>query len=378
MTAAGAGRDGGPFANRWARRGLIFLFWTALGALNAASAVIDTARVDPLKPAWKPIVWEMSSLYTIGALCPLLVWLTRRFNFARAVRTRSLLIHLAALPAFSLLHTGGMVALRKLAYAFMGLSYSFSGQSLTQGLLYEFYKDIALYWVIVFLALGFQFYKQNRRRELRAAQLETRLAEAQLNNLKGQINPHFLFNTLNMISATMYDDVKKADRLIMRLSDLLRMALDQSKQNLIPLGDELAFLDNYLEIIRVRFEDQLTVSVEVDEAARSALTPSLILQPLVENAVVHGMADRVAGGAIEVTAAIAGDRLRLTVSDNGPGLPADYDLARRQGVGLRNTAERCARLLGDDARLTLINREGGGAQAILDLPCRKVRETDHG
>jgi len=370
-----APREGGPLANPWLRRFLIFLFWTVMGLLNAASAVSDNLEKDPDHPIWKPIVWEMSSLYTIGALCPLLVWLTYRFPFERASWRRSLAAHLAAMPVFSLLHTGGMVLLRMAAYAVVGQSYQFAGpDSLMEELFYEFSKDVSLYWIIVCLTLGFRFFQKYRERELRASQLETRLARAKLANLEGRLNPHFLFNTLNLISSTMYEDVKRADRLIMQLSDLLRLSLERADRGLIRLRDELDFLHAYMDIIQTRFADRLTATIEAEPAAMDALVPNLILQPLVENAVKHGLADLPAGGRIEATAAVAGDRLILKVRDNGPGLPPAFSLAENEGLGLGATAARLQGIYGDEARLDLRRPDGGGLEAIVDLPYRLTEE----
>ena len=212
-----------------------------------------------------------------------------------------------------------------------------------------------------------------RKREIRAArlrertaQLEGQLSAAQLDALRMQLNPHFLFNTLHAVSTLMARDVDGARTMISNLSGLLRRVLDGTDAPEVPLDDELDLLGHYLEIERARFTDRLDVAMDVDDGMRSALVPTLILQPLVENAIKHGIAPRGEGGRVEIAAQRMNGHLVLHVCDDGPGLPPGG--VKREGVGLRNTRDRLEKIYGDEARLTLSNRPEGGLDAEVRIP----------
>jgi LytS/YehU family sensor histidine kinase len=224
------------------------------------------------------------------------------------------------------------------------------------------------YAAIVGVAAAITYQRQAQDRALRASQLETRLAEAQLQALQRQLHPHFLFNTLNAISALMHRDVEAADQMLMRLSDLLRIALDQPGVQEVALKDELDFLAKYLEIEQARFGDRLSVHFDVDPITLDAQVPNLILQPLVENSVRHAIAMRVEPGIIEIRAGRAGDALVLDVGDNGPGFPQGLQPPRGRGVGLANTRSRLEHLYGAGGRLEFTERPGGGLIVRVTVP----------
>jgi signal transduction histidine kinase len=361
---------------RWARWSLYWGLWTVLGILNAASAVIDAAEDEPETPAWEPISWEMSSLYTIGVLYPLVALAATRFRFTRRNWLRMALLHAVLLVVFSLLHTSGMVAIRMAVYAWMDSRYVFGGGNYTRNLLYEFYKDITLYWTLVAVALAFDYHRRYHEHELQSAQLQGRLAEAQLQNLRGQLNPHFLFNTLNMISSRMYEDPAEADRMIARLSDLLRFSLRSSDEPEVALRTELEMLEIYLEIMKARFGDSIRVNVNVDRGLQNEMVPTWLLQPLVENAFRHGIAGQSDGGFIDIRASARNGTLTLAVRDNGPGLDGEPDAAMRKGLGLSNTAERLRQMYGTGQRMELRNigtEDGGGLEVVIEIPSRSGR-----
>jgi two-component system LytT family sensor kinase len=223
------------------------------------------------------------------------------------------------------------------------------------------------YWLIVGVFYAFTYQRLYRAEKLAAAELEARLAQARLEALRTQLHPHFLFNTLNAISVLTSEDAPKANRMLLRLSDLLRLTLDTGGRHEVTLGEELDFLERYLEIQRIRFEDRLTIMVDVAPATRAARVPTLILQPLVENAIRHGVDSHVAGGTIVISARRRGDALELEVRDNGRGLaaaPAD------DGIGLANTRARLAQLYGECQRLELRAQATGGAAVVVTLPFR--------
>jgi LytS/YehU family sensor histidine kinase len=210
---------------------------------------------------------------------------------------------------------------------------------------------------------GIEYYRRFRERELRASQLETRLAAARLEALRAQLQPHFLFNTLHAISALMNRDVEAAERMLARLSDLLRLTLDSAGEPMVPLKRELEFLAGYLEIEQTRFADRLTVQMNVEPDALDAPVPSLLLQPLVENAVRHGIAPRATPGRIEIRARRADGALHIEIEDNGRGLPREM----REGLGLSNTRARLEQLYGPAHRFELRAAKGDGSGTLVQL-----------
>ena len=304
---------------RTVRWSVYFAFWSVLGLLGAGAAVIETARFDPSIPTWEPIVWSMTSLYAVGMICPLVVYSTLRIPTSRPDWILAASSHIVLLAVFSLAHTGGMVAMREGVYWMMDRDYDFARGGFVSQLLYEFLQDVPLYGTIVMCTLGFDYYDRHRDGELQAEHLRRSLAEAKLANLRGQLNPHFLFNTLNTVSSVMYESAERADTMLRKLSDLLRTALDSSTRATIPLVEEVQSLKTYLEIMQSRFGRSVEVAVDVDRDAGGILVPSFLLQPLAENAFEHGLAQRRAGGKLEVLGRLQGNNLALTVQDNGPG-----------------------------------------------------------
>jgi signal transduction histidine kinase len=221
---------------------------------------------------------------------------------------------------------------------------------------------------IIALAHAVYFRREARDRALREANLETRLIEAQLKTLQQQLHPHFLFNTLHAVSALMHRDVEAANKVLVRLSDLLRMSLDSGSQKEWRLSKELEFIDKYLQIEKARFGDRLTMDFEVEPDTFDALVPALILQPLVENAIKHGVAPHTTHGHIEIRAKNTDGVLQLSVSDNGPG-PVTADKVRVGGIGLTNIRSRLNHHFGELGRLYL-DRQATGFSAQVTLPFR--------
>lgn len=224
------------------------------------------------------------------------------------------------------------------------------------------------YWVIVLLSHAFNYYNSYRKGELKASQLRAQLAQSQLEALKMQLQPHFLFNTLHSISALLNQDISAARSMIARLGDFLRLTLENTGTQEVTLQQEMEFLDRYLEIERIRFQDRLTTFVQVDPEVLDVRVPNLILQPIVENAMRHAIANR-NRGRIEIIAGANNGMLRIQVKDNGPGLRAVPALGNqsRHGVGLANTKARLDGLYGSAHRLELAN-EPGGFVVTLEIP----------
>ncbi len=236
-------------------------------------------------------------------------------------------------------------------------------------LLFNLPTGFMTYWTLVLVSHAINTFRRLREEELNATRLKAELAEAQLAALKLQLQPHFLFNTLNSISALLDSNVEAADRMLACLGDFLRMTLDSSAARDVPLEQEMRFVTCYLDIERVRFHDRLRVEFDVDPLALSARVPNLILQPIVENAVKHGIARRLATGRITIRAKRAGETLQLQVCDDGPGLTGCGEGARwKEGVGLGNTRARLRHQYGDAHRLDLRDGPGGGLQVTLEFP----------
>jgi len=209
--------------------------------------------------------------------------------------------------------------------------------------------------------------------EARLREAARRFSEARLNNLRLQLDPHFLFNALNTVSSQLERDPRLARRMIEHLGDLLRLSLDSKDRQEVTLTEELAFLDHYLAIQRIRFGDHLRIETDVAPDVRHAAVPSLILQPLVENAVRHGLASRAGGGTVTISARPDGDRLEIRVQDDGVGLPKGWQLETGAGVGLSVTRERIAELHPNgSSRFTVTSRFSGGTNVDISLPLRLV------
>jgi two-component sensor histidine kinase len=343
---------------RWRRALLALAGWTALGVFSASRIHLSYRYNNYALSWWDCLRLALPDWYAWGALLPAIAWLVRRFPLEPGRWRRNLLVHVPAGLAFTIL---------KMVIEFAGIqALSWSPNRRFSPLL--FHQTLLTYAAIVGLVQGFAYRRKYREHELRGSQLEARLAEAQLQVLRMQLQPHFLFNTLHAISALMHRDVEAADRMISRLSELLRLTLESGDRQEVPLRMELEFLESYLDIERTRFQDRLTVDVRADPETLEAAVPTLLLQPLVENAVRHGVAARTGPGRIEIETSRRDGALQIEVRDNGVGL-AGGDAAR-EGIGLANTRRRLEQLYGGAQRLELTERPGGGLVVSVSLPWR--------
>lgn len=316
---------------------------------------------------WKMIAWPSVWWYGWAFIAPFFFQLAQRYPLNSDTFSRNITVlvlgcvvaflgHLSLqvasmyLPRFSYIHPDFVDAVEHHTYT-------------------SLYLNVFVYWFIVGCAHAFGYYQQARERTLRTAQLESELTKAQLNALKMQIHPHFLFNTLHSISTLMYRDVRSADRMVTHLSDLLRTTLDRSEEHDITLGEEVNFLEKYLRIEKARLGDRLTVQVDIDPAVQQARVPSFVLQPLVENAVKHGIAPYSHQGTIDVHAWAEGGHLCMRVADNGPGLPEGASVLG-SGVGLSNLQARLTNLYGDAVVMQFSAAEPQGLVIDLVMPLR--------
>jgi two-component system, LytTR family, sensor kinase len=346
------------------KRGLDLKLYVAAalvgGAYLGLNQLIGLRSDGSTLAGWKPFVWELSSTIIVVALVPLVVRLERRFPVDAKPRGPIVAVHLAAALAFSAAHTVFIVTTRKLIYAFAGETYDFN---LSIGPLYELQKDIIVYCVILIVLFAAREFRVRRAGELRAAELAAELGEARLRQLTAQIEPHFLFNSLNAISNRMHEDVHAADRMISQLGDLLRAAYDADDSVLVPLRRELGWLDGYTAMMTERFRDRLEYSLDVEADLDDLRVPRLLLQPLVENALRHGLGDGC--GRLAVAVRRRGARLEYTVSDDGAGLSTAESVS---GTGLANVRRRLELLFPNDHELTVAARAPRGVTVTLAFP----------
>jgi sensor histidine kinase YesM len=305
--------------------------------------------------------------YSWAALTPAMLYLARRYPFTRNNWARPLLIHSLAAVASSVFAITVYVLLRKLLL-WNDPAAASPITSFKRIIISEIHAGILIYISVIGISYAIGYYRKYRERELKAAQLESQLAQARLDALRKQLQPHFLFNTLNTVSILIDEDTKAARNMLVRLSDLLRATLDRSKAQEVSLKQEIEFIEGYLEIERTRFQDRLTVEMEIDPNALNARVPDLILQPIVENAIRHGIAPRAASGVIGIRAARLNGSLRLEVRDNGGGMRGEGLKAGSGGVGIANTRARLAHMYGADHRFEMRNLAGGGLLVDITIP----------
>lgn len=379
MTAAGS-ESAGRLERR--ERLAILAVWTGLGLLESAKAWVELQAQGAPDALSTALAGNMPWWLLWAAFTPAVIALARRFPLHRP-RLASVAAHIAASVVLAVLHHALAAAL----YYFTntrGLELYVGGQlgPMTparqfRGFLSAYFVvNVLTYWAALAGYLVLEFYKRYREGELRSARLEADMHEARLAALRMELNPHFLFNTLNAIAGlvrrTRNDE---AVRMIARLGELLRATLEDADDREVPLEKELELLRIYLEIESIRFGDRLSVSMEVSPEAELALVPPLILQPLVENAVRHGVALHEGPARIDIRATVEGERLEIVVANSGgDGATPEAD-TRRRGIGLENTRERLRHLYGERASLRLEPLPDGGAQALLSAPLRSSGAT---
>ena len=353
--------------------------WLIVAIACVVPAVLDggltfaQARLGGRTPGWQEIFWQANEWLILGALTPIAYWLAQRYPLRPPIVARNLLAHAGGALLLCIGWAGAGAAFRwllgigpddvpKMAY-------------LTGWLMTTIPWGTFMYFTILGCIHAIGYFVEAREREAQAAKLAAQVAEARLGALQMQLHPHFLFNSLNAITVLVRDhDTVNAARMLDLLSDVLRQVLTSDRAYETSLTDELRFLERYLAIEQIRFSDRLVVRFDIDDAVLGAAVPPFVLQPLVENALRHGIAQRADGGRVEVDARRVGDTLVLSVTDDGPGAGTPKQ-ATGNGLGLANTRERLATLYGDRASLELRPRSAGessGTVATVRLPYHEL------
>jgi len=325
-------------------------------------------RLGSREPAtWRSLLFEGGDWLVYAALTPGVFWFAHRYPLARGTLARRIPIHLAAAVLLCAGWALGGILLSGVLYG----STPYGG-----GVVGWFFTSlpfgVAVYFAVLGVEHAVRYFVEARQRETQAARLSAQLAEARLGALRMQMQPHFLFNSLNAITVIVRDrDTATATRMLEQLGEMLRRVMRSDRPQEVTLAEELDFVGQYLAIEQVRFSDRLRPAFDVDPAVRGAAVPEFLLQPLVENALRHGLAKRVSATLLRIEARREGDDLVLSVTDDGPG-PEPGEAEPAEGVGLGNTRERLVTLYGGRATLTLARTPGGGARATVRLPYRDL------
>jgi two-component system LytT family sensor kinase len=322
------------------------------------------------------LVWELPYWLLWAGLAPVVFLFTRRFPIDRERWFRNSLLHIAACVALTIAHRAIYLIIGWLLHVAAYQNLTSIPDLYSSDILFNLPTGFMSYGTIFLISYVIDYYRRHQEEELKISRLKAELAEAQLQvteaqlqALKMQLHPHFLFNTLNSISALLDEDAEAADQMLARLGDFLRMTLQNSGAQQVTLQEELEFLRCYLEIERVRFHDRLTVNMQIEPETLEARVPNLILQPIVENAIRHGIVSRIAPGEIEISARLIDDALQMRVKDNGPGLRSVGGGAIvKEGLGLANTRARLARMYGAAHQFEMADASEGGLQVTLTIP----------
>ena len=353
---------------------LILGFWSLIGILTSANYLIEPRAHGP----WQPLVPFAATMVTFSnslmwcAVTPTIIWVASRLPLERTRWPTRLMLVVVGLVLAIVIDLATSFVREHLFYLSTPLTPDMAAMQRLRRLWVV--NDFIIF--VAVLAAGFArnyFWRYQVRRDeavrlqAQAAQLQAQLADARLSALRMQLNPHFLFNTLHAVSALVERDPRGVRRMIARLSELLRTSLDEADEPEVPLQREFTFTERYLDVIQIRFQGHLHVDMHADDNVRDALVPNLILQPLVENAIKHGISKLSSGGYVEVTAKREGERVIISVRDNGPEVSLDAPPSPNS-LGLRNTRARLAALYGPVQSLTLRHAEGGGLIAEVSLP----------
>ena len=342
------------------RLGLIFGAWTAFALVAIVNVYLVRSKLGMTGDIWKTAAEIVLESWVYAALTPPVLYVAHRFPFTAKDWPKTVVIHFFCYLAFS----WAAVGLDELLKVPMMLPKQFQGSTVWFRFLHTFYDSLWMYVPLIALSAAYEYYARFTEGDKRAAQLEAQLTRAELEALRNQLHPHFLFNTLNSIASLMHEDVQGADDMIADLSYMLRAYLRDTNEQEISLRQELDLLETYLRIQKRRFEDQLSYTIDVAETLYNAAVPTLLLQPFVENAILHGIAPRCSPGHVTVSARQHGGHLLLIVADDGVGFTPSGNV----GIGVGNSRSRLKQLYGEDQSVELVSAPGQGTTVTVKLP----------
>lgn len=343
----------------------VLFFWLFQVALTSTASTFRGHQVTRQESFEKSLIaWGIWAL-----LAPLIVGIDRLLPLSRDAIFKRFLIHIPLSLFFTGLNLYSDAVVTTMFKPYSGfplpfdvIRYNFSGM---------FQARFVVYWVVLFAYITMDYASHLKERDLRTAELEHLVSEARLEMLRAKLHPHFLFNTLNTISAHVEREPRTARRLLEQLGELLRLSLTHAEDQEIPLAQEIAFIERYLDLQKARLDDRLEATVKVDSDVLHALVPTFILQPLVENAIRHGTGTRFDRGLVEVKAWRTNGQVHLSVQDDGPGLPPGWDPKKSAGIGISNTRERLRQLYGDRNQMFAISGNiDKGVRVDLTFPFR--------
>lgn len=347
--------------------GASVIFWTAI------AVVFTLPQLGPNKPFHGAFISALSQWWSWGLLVPVIVALDRALPF-RVGRILPRVLTLFFVGPLVIILYGYVEAILRGLFAVASWS-RLAGLGILTEVVREMFWSMLVYCLIVGVFESYCYHQRLVSADLQMERLQRNFSEARLNVLRMQLDPHFLFNALNTVSSQVERDPKLARKMIEHLGDLLRLSLDSLGGQVTTLGEEISFLGHYLAIQKIRFGDALKIEMRIDPRVTDALVPSLFIQPLVENAIRHGISKRVRGGAIVLSAQRFEDRLVVQVLDDGVGLPAGWSFQSHGGVGLSVTRERFAGLYPDDtSQFDVRRRREGGTEVYLSLPLHMRKE----
>ena len=341
-----------------------FGFFTVAGLLNFSHYFLDDLARQSYGTGPRRFIEEMTGSYTAIVMIPIIVWIFNHFQWSAKEWPRTLFANICGALLYTLLHTTLMASTRIAIFFLAGMGrYDYGIMAIRYPM--EAAGDVLFYALALGLLYGISRVRAAREAQLAAAELQTKLAEAQLENLRLQLHPHFLFNTLNAISAVMYEDVRKADEMLTKLSDFLRDVLASGSVQYVPLDEELRIERSYVDIMTTRLERSLALNINVERDVQEAQMPFMLLQPIIENCIRHGMG--VNRNAIDIDIHVRRDdgSTVVDVLDDGIGLP---DSGAPRGHGLTNVESRLAHMYGDASSFSIVAREGGGTRVTLRFP----------
>ena len=351
----------------------VWLVWTLFALFFTSQFALQSEFLGKPVPFFQVLMWQLVSGYVWFALSPLIVYLARRFPFEKGSWKVAIPFHIVTGLVVALFQQGiDALILPRLGYP-PGAAFATFWEAYKFFVSFNLHLSLQIYWAVVGVWSAYNYYRKYRERELQTSKLEARLAQSRLQVLKMQLHPHFLFNALNAISELIHRDPDAADRMLTDLSDLLRMSFENLEVQEVSLKQELEFLHKYIEIEQMRFHDRLVVEMQIAPETLDATVPNMILQPIVENAIKHGISPRASGGRIDIETTRKNGHLEIKVQDNGLGIPFGDTDHLSEGVGLSNTRRRLKHLYGEKHKFSITPTGGQGVVVGLEIPFRNYQ-----